>query len=84
MKRIGHEIVAMYQYLIPVIATTAAIILKMDTLQWFQPVAAVILLAGVFLTSKATDKAIEEAKTKIDTAIQVDEPKIDTDIKEDI
>ena len=56
----------------------------MEKLKWFQPVAAVIILAGVFLTSKATEKEVEEDKTKIDTDIKVDETKIDTDIKKDI
>ena len=55
IRSIGHEIVSMYQYLVPVFATSAAIILKMDTLQWFQPVAALIIIIGVFITSKGTE-----------------------------
>lgn len=62
IKRIGHELVAMYQYMIPVVATAAAIYLKLDKLYWDQPVAAVIIVAGVYLTSRANKRASNTAK----------------------
>lgn len=56
IKRIGHEIVSMYQYLIPVIASATAIMLKMDTLHWDQPIAAVVIVVGVYITSLANKR----------------------------
>lgn len=56
IKKIGHEIVAMYQYLIPVVATAAAIALKLDKLHWIQPISAIIILIGVYITSRAINK----------------------------
>jgi drug/metabolite transporter (DMT)-like permease len=51
IKLIGSELVSMYQYLVPVIATIACVIMKLDTLHWTQPVAIVIILAGVWITN---------------------------------
>ena len=56
IKRIGHELVSMYQYLIPVIATTIAVVTKMDKLYWDQPVAVLIIFVGVYLSAKAVNK----------------------------
>ena len=52
----------MYQYLIPVIATTIAVITKMDKLYLDQPVAVVIILLGVYLSSKAVKTEQKEKK----------------------
>ncbi|MGL4293846.1 MAG: DMT family transporter [Bacteroidales bacterium] len=57
IRRIGHELVSMYQYLIPVVATVTAILMKIDKLQWDQPIAAVIILTGVYLTSLANKRS---------------------------
>lgn len=56
VKRIGQQLVSMYQDLIPVLATILAVLLKMDTLHWDQPVAIVIILVGVYISSKAVRK----------------------------
>ena len=56
IKRIGHQLVSMYQDLIPVLATILAIIFKMDKLYWDQPVAIVIILIGVYISSSAVKK----------------------------
>lgn len=58
VKRIGHELVSMYQYLIPVVATAAAVIMKLDKLHWDQPIAAVIIVLGVYITSIANKRMI--------------------------
>ena len=56
IKLIGHELVSMYQYLIPVIATSVAIALKISKLYWDQPVAIAIIFLGVFISSRAVGK----------------------------
>lgn len=56
VKRIGHELVAMYQYLIPVVATATAVFMKLDKLHWDQPIAAAIIILGVYITSLANKK----------------------------
>ncbi len=56
IKRIGHQLVSMYQDLIPVLATILAIAFKMDKLFWDQPVAIAIILLGVFISSRTVKK----------------------------
>lgn len=56
IKKIGHQLVSMYQNLIPVLATILAIIFKMDKLYWDQPVAIIIILLGVYISSMAVRK----------------------------
>ncbi|MGL5683861.1 MAG: DMT family transporter [Marinifilaceae bacterium] len=51
VRRIGAPIVSMYQYLIPVVASAGAIAMGLAKLRWDQPVALIIILFGVFLTS---------------------------------
>lgn len=62
IKRIGHELVAMYQYMIPVVATVAAVAMKLDKLHWDQPIAAGVIILGVYLTSLANKKEITTDK----------------------
>ncbi|MFI3322193.1 MAG: DMT family transporter [Rikenellaceae bacterium] len=52
IKRIGQDLVSIYLYLIPVITTTTAIVLKMDKLHWDQPVAVFIIFLGVYVSSR--------------------------------
>ena len=61
IKKIGHELVSMYQNLIPVLATILAIIFKMNKLYWDQPVAIVVILIGVYISSVAVKKAKDKA-----------------------
>lgn len=60
VKMIGSEIVSMYQYLVPVIATIAAIIMKVDTLVWYQPVSMAIIIVGVVLADYSKRKIKEK------------------------
>lgn len=52
IKMIGSKMVSMYQYLVPVVATVAAVILGIDHLKWQQPVAIIIIVAGMMLTQR--------------------------------
>ncbi|MCM1020592.1 MAG: DMT family transporter [Muribaculum sp.] len=56
IKLIGSEIVGLYQYLVPVIAIICCLILKLERLQWDQPLAILIIIAGVWMTNNAKTK----------------------------
>ncbi|MDE6548988.1 MAG: DMT family transporter [Muribaculaceae bacterium] len=56
IKLVGSEVLAFYQYLVPVITTVVAIATKMDSFHWYQPVSFVIIVAGVILVNYAKAK----------------------------
>jgi drug/metabolite transporter (DMT)-like permease len=56
LKLVGSEVVSLYQYFVPVVATITALIMKIDKLQWYQPIAICIILIGVFITNRAKQK----------------------------
>lgn len=51
MKRIGSELVSIYQYLLPVFATISAVLMKIDRLRWIQVIAMVVIVVGMLLTT---------------------------------
>lgn len=57
-KLIGSELVSIYQYLVPVIASVTSVIMGIDGIHTVQIVAMVIIIAGMLLTnlSKRHDK----------------------------
>lgn len=50
-KRIGSELVSLYQYLLPVFATITAVVMGLDHLKGIQVIAMVIIIAGMVLTN---------------------------------
>lgn len=50
-KRIGSELVSLYQYLLPVFATITAVVMGLDRLKTIQVIAMVIIIAGMVLTN---------------------------------
>ena len=52
-KLIGSELVSMYQYFLPVVATIASVIMKVATIRWFQIAAMVFIVAGMVMTDIA-------------------------------
>lgn len=50
-KRIGSELVSLYQYLLPVFATISAVIMGIDRLKWIQVLAMAIIIVGMVLTN---------------------------------
>ena len=56
IKRIGQQLVAMYQNLMPILTTILALIFKTNKLYWDQPIAVVVILLGVYISSKALKK----------------------------
>lgn len=53
IKRIGSELVSLYQYLLPVFATVTAVLMGLDRLKWLQVVAMVVIVGGMVLTNLA-------------------------------
>lgn len=51
LKRIGSELVSLYQYLLPVFATIAAVVMGLDHVKWIQVVAMILIVAGMALTN---------------------------------
>lgn len=51
IKYIGSELVAIYQYLIPVFASISAVVMGLDRLKWIQVLAMVIIVGGMVLTN---------------------------------
>lgn len=56
IKRIGSELVSLYQYLLPVFATISAVAMGLDHLRWIQVVAMVIIVGGMLLTNFGKQK----------------------------
>lgn len=52
MRRIGSELVSVYQYLVPVFATVSAVLMRLDRLRPMQVVAMVIIVAGMLMINK--------------------------------
>ena len=50
-KRIGSELVSLYQYLLPVFATISAVFMLNEHIKWIQVVAMLIIVAGMVLTN---------------------------------
>ncbi len=53
LKRIRPTTVCMYNYVQPLVATIAAIMLGQDTLSWQKPVAAVLIFTGVYMVTQS-------------------------------
>lgn len=51
MKRIGSELVSIYQYLLPVFATISAIIMIKEKLHWIQVIAMGVIVVGMLFTT---------------------------------
>lgn len=51
IKNIGSELVSLYQYLLPVFATIASVIMGIDHLKWIQVVAMAVIVGGMILTN---------------------------------
>ena len=51
LKGIGSELVSLFQYLLPVFATIASVLMGLDKLHWIQVLAMVIIVASMTLTN---------------------------------
>ncbi|MDE6826703.1 MAG: EamA family transporter [Paramuribaculum sp.] len=53
IRMIGSELLSVYQYLVPIVATFVSLWLRLDTFHWYQSVSFVIIVAGVILANYA-------------------------------
>lgn len=53
IKLIGSELVSMYQYLVPVVAAIASVLMGISNLHWIQVLAMVIIVIGMLMTNRA-------------------------------
>ncbi len=56
IRLIGSELLSVYQYFVPVIATIVSLLMKLDSFHWYQPVSFVIIVGGVVLANYAKAK----------------------------
>lgn len=66
IKMVGNEIVAMYQYLVPIVSAIAAIILGVGKFEWYQPVSFIIIVGGLLLVNISYARA----RKKMNAAVQ--------------
>lgn len=60
IKMIGSELVAIYQYFMPVATTIISVLLGEAKFQWFEGIAIVVIIAGMFLTNFATHRRLRQ------------------------
>jgi len=58
IKRIGSELVSLYQYMIPVFASISAVMMDIDKLRWIQVVAMGVIVIGMAITNLGKRKLI--------------------------
>lgn len=64
IKRIGSELVSIYQYLVPVFATITAVLMRLDKLHWIQVIAMIVIVAGMVLTDIGKRKRVKKENLK--------------------
>lgn len=66
IKKIGSELVSLYQYLLPVFATLSAVIMGLDRLRWVQVLAMGIIVGGMVLTNIGKRRRVTKAGVRPD------------------
>ena len=51
-KLIGSELVSIYQYFLPVVATIASVIMGIAKIHWIQILAMIVIIAGMLITNR--------------------------------
>lgn len=57
IRMIGSELLSIYQYLVPVVATLVSLWFKLDSFHWYQPVAFAIIVIGVVIANYSSAKS---------------------------
>lgn len=63
VKKIGSELVSLYQYLLPVFATISAVMMGLDRLKWIQVVAMIVIVGGMVLTNVGKKRSKTSSET---------------------
>lgn len=50
-KKLSSDLVSIYQYLVPVVASVASVILGLDKIKWIQVVAMVVIIGGMVMSN---------------------------------
>ncbi len=61
IKLIGSELVSLYQYLVPVVAIIASVILKVASVEWAQIIAMLVIIGGMVLTDYGKRRRVKRA-----------------------
>ncbi len=64
IKDIGSELVAIYQYLVPVFASISAVMMGLDHIRWIQVIAMAVIIAGMVLTNVGKKRRMAKAITQ--------------------
>ena len=78
IKYIGSELVAIYQYLLPVFATISAVLMGLAKLHWLQVIAMAIIVVGMVFTNIGKKKRADEVEN---ANLKVEDGKILNDVK---
>ena len=62
-KLIGSELVSIYQYLVPVIATIASVAMHLAALHFVQVIALFVIIAGMAMTTIAKRRSTPQVKS---------------------
>lgn len=62
-KLIGSELVSLYQYLVPVVATAATVIMGIGQLHWVQVMAMIVIVGGMLLTTFGKRRRVRKNAT---------------------
>lgn len=60
IKRIGSELVSIYQYLLPVFATISAVLMKLEKLRWLQVLAMAVIIVGMVFTTLGKRRRVKK------------------------
>ena len=71
IKYIGSELVAIYQYLLPVFATISAVLMGLAKLHWLQVIAMAIIVVGMVCTNIGKKKRVKPQTKPEDGSAEV-------------
>ena len=63
-KNIGSELTSLYQYLLPVVATIATVLMGLESLRWTQVAAMAVIIAGMIITNLGKRSVLEPRAIK--------------------
>lgn len=63
IKLIGSELVAIYQYFMPVATTIIVVLMGEARFQWIEGVAIVMIILGMILTDYANHSSLNRSRT---------------------
>lgn len=64
IRNIGAELTSLYQYLLPVVATIATVLMGLESLRWTQIAAMAVIVAGMVITNLGKKKRVGDAMAR--------------------